>query len=149
MLVDSIAGAFLVAGSVACAGAVIARRPVPGARAVLALALAVAGAGALAGEAEPGAVAACALATVAAAVLVLVRCGPVSRLSWLDAAMGAAATAALAMALGTDVTVAVGIGGVAAGLGLSRWRPGAPSRSCSPGWPRSPPGRGARCPRRS
>jgi diguanylate cyclase (GGDEF)-like protein len=124
MLVDSIAGAFLVAGSAACAGAVIARRPVPGARAVLGLALAVAGAGALAGEAEPGAVAGCALATVAAAVLVLVRCGPVSRLSWLDAVMGAAATAALAMALGTDATVAVGIGGVAAGLGLSRWRPG-------------------------
>ena len=124
MLVDSIAGAFLVAGSAACAGAVIARRPVPGARAVLAVALAAAGAAALAGEAEPGAVAGCALATIAAAVLVLVRCGPVSRLSWLDAAMGAAATAALAMALGTDATVAVGIGGVAAGLGLSRWRPG-------------------------
>ena len=124
MLVDSIAGAFLVAGAVACAGAVIARRPVPGARAVLALALAAAGAAALAGEAEPGAVAACALATVAAAVLVLVRGGPVSRLSWLDAAMGAAATAALAVALGAGATAAVAIGGAAAGLGLSRWRPG-------------------------
>ena len=100
MLVDSIAGAFLVAGSVACAGAVIARRPVKGARAVLALALAVAGAGALAGEAEPGAVAGCVLATVAGATLVLVRCSPVSRLSWLDAAMGACAVGALAVTLG-------------------------------------------------
>ena len=124
MLVDSIAGAFLVAGSVACAGAVIARRPVPGARAVLALALGAAAGGALAGEAEPGAVAACALATIAAATLVLVRCGPISRLSWLDAAMGAAATAALAVALGAGATAAVAIGGAAAGLGLSRWRPG-------------------------
>src|SRR3954470_13824160 len=124
MLVDSIAGAFLVAGSVACAGAVIARRRVRGAQALLALALAAAGAAALAGEAEPGAVAACALATVAAAVLVLVRCGPVSRLSCLDAAMGAAATAALAVALGAGATAAVAIGGAAAGLGLSRWRPG-------------------------
>src|SRR3954467_1677931 len=91
MLVDSIAGAFLVAGSVACAGAVIAGRPLPGARAVLVRALPAPGAAGLAGEAEPGAVAACALAAVAAAVLVLVRCGPVSRLSWLDAAVGAAA----------------------------------------------------------
>src|SRR3954447_418564 len=124
MLVDSIAGAFLVAGGGACAGAVIARRPVPGARAVLVLALAAAGAATLAGEAEPGAVAACALAAVAAAVLVLVRCGPVSRLSWLDAAMGAAATAALAVALGAGATAAVAIGGAAAGLGLTRWRPG-------------------------
>src|SRR3954470_1080079 len=124
MLVDSIAGAFLVAGSVACAGAVIARRRVRGAQALLALALAAAGAAALAGEAEPGAVAACALATVAAAVLVLVRCGPVSRLSWLDAAVGPPATAALAVALGAGATAAVAIGGAAAGLGLSRWRPG-------------------------
>src|SRR3954452_7148587 len=124
MLVDSIAGAFLVAGSVACAGAVIARRPVPGARAVLALALAAAGAGALAGEGEWGAVAGCAIATAGVAVLVLDRCGPVSRLSWLDAAMGAAATAALAVALGAGAHAGVGLGGVAAGLGLSRWRPG-------------------------
>ena len=150
MLVDSIAGAFLVAGAVACAGAVIARRPVPGARAVLALALAAAGAAALAGEAEPGAIAACALATVAAAVLVLVRCGPVSRLSWLDAAMGASATAALAVALGAGATAAVGDrrrGRRARALALA---PGPHRRcSCSSGWSRWPPSRGARCPRRS
>ena len=47
-----------------------------------------------------------------------------SRLSWLDAAMGAAATAALAVALGAGAPAAVAIGGAAAGLGLSRWRPG-------------------------
>jgi diguanylate cyclase (GGDEF)-like protein len=124
MLVDSIAGAFLVAGAVACAGASVARRPVPGARAVLALALGLAGAGALAGEAEAGAIASCAIAAIAAAVLVLARCGPVSRLSWLDAAMGAAATAALAVALGAGPIAAVGTGSLAAVLGLSRWRPG-------------------------
>src|SRR4051794_30191287 len=124
MLLDSIAGVSLMAGAVACAGAVMAGRPAPAGRALLAVALAAAGTGALVGEAEDGAIAGCAIAAVAASVLVLARLGPVSRLSWLDAAMGAAATAALAVALGAGANAAVGIGGVAAGLGLSRWRPG-------------------------
>ena len=54
----------------------------------------------------------------------LARLGHVDRLSWLDAAMGASATAGLAVALGAGPTAAVGVGGVAAGLGLCRWRPG-------------------------
>src|SRR3954451_23609843 len=124
MLLDSIAGVSLMAGAVACAGAVMAGRPAPAGRALLAVALAAAVLGALLGEAEDGAIAGCAIAAVAASVLVLARLGPVSRLSWLGAAMGAAATAALAVALGAGAHAAVGIGGVAAGLGLSRWRPG-------------------------
>ena len=54
----------------------------------------------------------------------LARLGHVDRLSWLDAAMGASASAGLAVALGAGAAEAVGIGGVAAGLGLCRWRPG-------------------------
>src|SRR3954452_12339003 len=64
MLLDSIAGVSLMAGAVACAGAVMAGRPAPAGRALL------------------------------------------------------------AVALGAGANAAVGIGGVAAGLGLSRWRPG-------------------------
>ena len=120
MLVDSVAGAFLLAGAVACAAAAARGRP---SRAGLALALAVAGAGELA-DAEWAEIVACALATGAIALLVLARVGRIDRLSWLDAAMGASASAGLAVALGAGAAEAVGIGGVAAGLGLCRWHPG-------------------------
>ena len=123
MLVDSVAGAFLVAGAVACAGAAVrGRRSRPG-RAGLALALALAGAGELA-DLDWALIAGCGLATVAIALLVLARLGRVDRLSWLDAVMGASATAGLAVALGAGAELAVGAGGVAAGLGLCRWQPG-------------------------
>ena len=123
MLVDSVAGALLLAGAIACAGAAVrGRRSRPG-RAALAVALAVAGVGELA-DLEWARIAGCALATVAVALLVLARLGRVDRLSWLDAAMGAFATAALAVALGAGAAEAVGAAGVAAGLGLCRWRPG-------------------------
>ena len=123
MLVDSVAGAFLVAGAAACAGAAVrGRRSRPG-RAGLALALALAGAGELA-DLEWALIAGCGLATVAIALLVLARLGHIDRLSWLDALMGASATAGLAVALGAGAEHAVGAGGVAAGLGLCRWQPG-------------------------
>jgi diguanylate cyclase len=123
MLVDSVAGAFLVAGAAACAGAAVrGRRSRPG-RVGLALALALAGAGELA-DLDWALIAGCGLATVAIALLVLARLGRVDRLSWLDALMAASATAGLAVALGAGAEHAVGAGGVAAGLGLCRWRPG-------------------------
>ena len=123
MLVDSVAGAFLVAGAVACAGAAVrGRRSRPG-RVGLALALALAGAGELA-DLDWALVAGCGLATAAIVLLVFARLGHIDRLSWLDALMGASATAGLAVALGAGAEHAVGAGGVAAGLGLCRWRPG-------------------------
>lgn len=87
MLVEFAAGAFLLAGAVACAGAAVHGRRARGARVALALALATAGVGDLAGGTRWSTVAACALAAVAVALLVLARSGAVSRLSWLDAAM--------------------------------------------------------------
>src|SRR5215207_10889474 len=123
MLVDSVAGAFLAAGAVACAGATVrGRRSRPG-RAGLALALGLSAAGELA-DLDWALVAGCGLATVAIALLVFARLGRIDRLSWLDALMGASATAGLAVALGAGAEHAVGAGGVAAGLGLCRWRPG-------------------------
>ena len=123
MLVDSLAGVCLLASALACAIAAFRGPGAPAPRAVLALALAAAGAGELA-DRESLVVAGCALATVAIALLVLARLGHVDRLSWLDAAMGASATAGLAVALGADARAAVGVAGVGAGLGLCRWQPG-------------------------
>ncbi len=123
MLVEVSAGAFFLAGAVAC-GAAALRGRARGARVVLALALATAGAGELAGEPEWAAIAACALAAVAVALLVLARFGPVDRLSWLDAAMGASSTAGVAVAIGASPVEAVGAAGVAGGFALCRWRPG-------------------------
>ena len=50
----------------------------------------------------------------------------VTRLSWLDAAMGATSTAALVVALGSDAALAVAVGGVVGVIALSRWRPAQP-----------------------
>src|SRR4051794_41614262 len=122
MEVETAAGVVLVAGSVACAGAVVAGRPAPLARAGLAVALAIAAVGEFT-RSDAAELTACAVAAAAIAALVLVRLGPVTRLSWLDAAMGASATAGLAVVLGADAAGAVGAGGVARGPGLGRRPP--------------------------
>src|SRR3954447_8503448 len=123
MLTETVAGAFLVAGSAACVGAVIAGRPARLPRAGLAVALAVGAVGEFVGS-DGAEIAACAIAAAAIAALVLAWLGPVGRLSWLDAPMGASSTARLAVVLGADAATAVGVGGVACGLGLCRWHPG-------------------------
>src|SRR4051795_2687774 len=122
MLVETVAGAFLVAGTAACVGAVIAGRPARLARAGLAVALAVGAVGEFVGS-DGAEIAAGRSAAAAIAALVLAWLGPVGRLSWLDAAMGASSTAGLAVVLGAGAAAAVGVGGVACGLGLCRWRP--------------------------
>src|SRR4051794_12255225 len=82
----------------------------PPAGAALPAPLATAAVGGSAGT-EAGGRPAGAAAAAAIAALVLMRLGPVSRLSWLDAAMGASAPAGLAVVLGTDPAGAVGAGG--------------------------------------
>jgi diguanylate cyclase (GGDEF)-like protein len=67
---------------------------------------------------------ACGLGIATLVLLVLARFESVSRLSWLDAAMGASATAALAVAMSAAAPPAVAAGGAVGGLALSRWRPG-------------------------
>jgi diguanylate cyclase (GGDEF)-like protein len=124
MLVEFAAGAFLLAGAVACAGAVVRGRGARGARLAVALALATAGVGELAGETRWPVIAACVLASIAVALLVLARFGTVDRLSWLDAAMGVSSAGGLVVAVAAGAAEAVGAGAVAGGLALSRWRPG-------------------------
>jgi diguanylate cyclase len=123
MLVELSAGAFFLAGAVACAAAALRGRA-RGARLALAAALATAAAGELADEPERTAIAACAIAAVAVALLVRARFGPVDRLSWLDAAMGASSSAGVAVACGASPLAAVGVGAVTGGFALCRWRPG-------------------------
>src|SRR3954452_13573314 len=87
MVAETVAGAFLVVGSAACAGAVIAGRSARLPRAGLAVALAVGAVGEFVGS-DGAEIAACAVAAAAIAALVLAWLGPVARLSWLDATMG-------------------------------------------------------------
>src|SRR3954471_19587282 len=97
------------------------RRP---ASAAFAAALACAGARELAAPAGATelSVAACVLALAGTVALVVERYGWPDRLSWLDAAIGASSVGALAVSMGTPPAAAVAGAGVAAGLGLSRWR---------------------------
>ncbi|HYM58702.1 MAG TPA: EAL domain-containing protein [Solirubrobacteraceae bacterium] len=123
MLGDLAAGAALLTGGLACAGAALLRPGERRARVVLAAALAAAAVAELAAADGLG-VAACALAAAGIGLLVLDRSAPIDRLSWLDAAMGASATAGLAATLGARAAETVAAGGVAGSLALSRWRPG-------------------------
>jgi nitroreductase len=61
---------------------------------------------------------------VGIAALVLDRGAAVSRLSWLNAAMGASSSAAVAVSVGADAAAATAAAGVIGDLALSRWRPG-------------------------
>jgi diguanylate cyclase len=90
---------------------------------LLAAALAAAVVGALTdATGEAWAVAAFALAAAAGARVVLDRERAVTRLSWLDAAMGASSVAALVVALGGPPAAAVAAGGAMGAVALSRWR---------------------------
>ncbi len=113
----------LIAGGGVAAWAAVWRRGARLASAAFAIALAVAGA-ALILEATGATLAACLLVVVGLVLLVLDRTETVSRLSWLDGAMGASAVGALAVSLGAGAVPAVAAGGAVGALALSRWRPG-------------------------
>jgi diguanylate cyclase (GGDEF)-like protein len=123
-VLGDVAGAALAAGALACLAAAAPRRGRRAARAAWALALALAAAAEIGGGADAllGALAAGAAAG-GAVLAVLERFGSVSRLSWLDAAMGATASGALAAVLGADTPLVVAVAGAAGALALSRWQP--------------------------
>jgi diguanylate cyclase (GGDEF)-like protein len=127
MLADLAAGVVLIAGAGACAAAAVrGRHRLPWLLAAAGLACAAAAALLESADDRLLAPAACALVAAGAAVLVLHLHADVGRLSWLDAAMGASAAAALAVALGAPAAPAVAAGGVAGVIALSRWRATAP-----------------------
>jgi diguanylate cyclase (GGDEF)-like protein len=123
MVFEWAAGALLIGGSVVCVTAALTHDHGRLSRLLLAAALACAASAEVLDEASEWlAVAGCAFAIAGAALLVLRLHSDVTRLSWLDAAMGASSTAALATALGATPSAATATGGVAALVALSRWR---------------------------
>jgi diguanylate cyclase (GGDEF)-like protein len=122
-MVEVAAGAVLIAGGGFAALAAVRRRGARLASAAFALALAVAGL-ALILDAAEATLAACLLVVAGLVLLVRDRFETVSRLSWLDGAMGASAAGALAVSLGAEAAPAIAAGGAVGALALSRWRPG-------------------------
>ena len=125
MLPELAAGVVLLVGGVACVWAGAIRGSGHLGRLAFAAALTCAAMGELTETASGWPwIAACALATAGVAVLVLDRMATVSRLSWLDAAMGASSSAAVAVSVGADAAAATAAAGTIGSLALSRWRPG-------------------------
>src|SRR4051794_22841233 len=115
------AGGVLVCGGLACAGSAVTKRARRGSSALLALALGCAAADAFG---APGALhsIACGLAGLAVFVMVLARFGRPLALTWLDFVMGACAVASLSVTTGAELPANLAATGVAAALGLARWR---------------------------
>jgi diguanylate cyclase (GGDEF)-like protein len=123
-MVEVAAGAVMIAGGAVAAWLAVTRAGGRLARAALAAALVAAGFGTFL-DAGKLTIAACLVAVAALVLLVVDRFESVSRLSWLDAAMGASAAGALAVSLGAGAAGAIAAGGAAGALALSRWRPAA------------------------
>jgi diguanylate cyclase (GGDEF)-like protein len=124
MVLDSAAGGVLLCGALACAAMAARGDRSRAATVAFAAALACVAARELAAPADGTwlSVAAAALALAGIAALVVRRLGRPNRFSWLDAAMGASSVGALAVSVGAPPAAGVAAAGVAAGLGLSRWR---------------------------
>jgi diguanylate cyclase len=124
MMLDAAAGIVLLAGALGCLAAALR-----GDRRRVAPLLLRAALGAAAGrelfaadEGEWASVAACVLAAGGIAALVVERTGRPTRLSWLDAAMGASSVGALVVGESAAPAAVIAAAGVAGGLALSRWR---------------------------
>jgi diguanylate cyclase (GGDEF)-like protein len=126
MVLDAAAGIVLSAGALGCLAAGARGRGPRAAPLVFAAALGLAAGRELfaADDAEWASVAACALAVAGAAALVIERNGHPTRLSWLDAVMGASSMGALVASASPAPAAVVAAAGVAAGFALSRWRVG-------------------------
>ena len=111
----------LVCGALGCAGAAVAGRRHRAAATLLAGALGSAAADAFGAPAALHVIA-CALAALAVLMMVPARLGRPSPLTWLDFLMGACAVGALAVTTGAELAATIAAMGVAAGLGLARWR---------------------------
>src|SRR5215211_883866 len=127
MLFDLFAGVVLLVGAAACVTSVLVVRRYRPAWLLVAAGLACAAMTELL-EADWDATGAAAAALVVLGLgwLVSKQHPDVTRLSWLDAAMGASSTSAVAVPLGSSAATAVAIGGVLGVIALSRWRPQLP-----------------------
>jgi diguanylate cyclase (GGDEF)-like protein len=120
MLVELVGG-LLVGGSLASAASAFVRGHNRLASLLFAAALAAAAADQF-GAGQSLHVAACALAFAGALAMVEARLGRPLPLSWLDFLMGGCAVGALAVTTGAELPATIAAIGVAATLGLARWR---------------------------
>ena len=120
MLVEAVGG-LLVVGSLACAASTFVRGHSRLAALLFAAALAAAAADQF-GAGQTLRVAACALAFAGALAMAEARLGRPLPLSWLDFLMGGCAVGALAVTTGAELPATISAIGVAATLGLARWR---------------------------
>ena len=123
MALDWAAGVALLCGAVGCAAMALRRgdrSPLAGAG--FAAALGCAGLSEVVGTSLWLTLAAGAFALVGIGALIVGRLGRPSRLSWLDAGMGASAVGALTVTAGLAAPEVLAAAGFAAALGLSRWR---------------------------
>ncbi len=109
----------LVCGGLACAGSAVLRRRHRVASSLLALSMWCAAADAFGASTQS---VACVLGAFGAMAMVLGRLGRPSWMTWLDVVMGACAVGALAVTTGAELPPTLAAAGVAAALGLSRWR---------------------------
>jgi diguanylate cyclase (GGDEF)-like protein len=121
-VLEDVAGAVLAVGSLACLASGLLGASGRPARLALASALALATASSATDSPLPLRLAVLA-ASLGLALVVLDRFGRLSRLSVLDAVMGGTSAAAVTAALDGTAELALAVGGVAAGLALSRWQP--------------------------
>jgi len=121
-VLEDVAGTVLAVGSLACLAAGITGAPGRPARLALAASLALAAASFATDSMLPLRVAVIA-ASLGLVLAVLDRFGRVPGLSILDAVMGGTSAAALTAALHGSGELALAVGGIAAGLALSRWQP--------------------------
>jgi diguanylate cyclase (GGDEF)-like protein len=128
MFVEAVGGV-LVCGGLACAGAAVLRRRHQVAAPLLAAALGCAAADAFGAPSGLHA-AACVLAAAAVFAMILARLGRPLALTWLDFVMGACAVGALAVTTGAELPATLAAMGVAAALGLARWRV-SPALACA------------------
>ncbi|MDA0181257.1 EAL domain-containing protein [Solirubrobacter phytolaccae] len=115
------AGGVLVCGSLACVVAAVVGRRSWLVAVLFALALACAAADAFGADSWLHAVA-CGFGFAGAVTMVLQRLGKPLRLSWIDFVMGGCAVGALSATTGAELGATLGASGVAAALGLARWR---------------------------
>src|ERR1700710_1430298 len=115
------AGGVRVCGAIACAPPAVLRYRGRLAAMLFAVALACAAADQF-GAGETLHAIACGFAFAGAVAMVVGRLGRPLPLSWLDFVMGGWAGGALAVATGAEVPATLAAIGVAASLGLARWR---------------------------
>src|SRR3954453_4113779 len=114
-------GGVLAAASLVCVGSAVLRQRSRVASGLFAAALGAAAADAFgAGQAFHDVATVLGCAGVIA--MVLRRLGPLLTMSYLDAIMGACAVGALAVTTGAELPATLAAAGVAASLGLARWR---------------------------